>query len=388
MPDIHAKLSASGAKKWINCPKSVEMESKFPDSESEYAAEGTTAHALGEAKLRLAVNQITRVKYHKAIKDLKITEDMEEYTDAYRDYVIERYNAARAVTSDAQLMIEQRLDFSKWVPEGFGTGDAVIIADTVMEITDLKFGQGVVISAQENPQLRLYALGALSAFDFLYDIQEIRMTIFQPRVDNIDTETLSVEELTQWGDTIKPLADRAYNNEGECCASSHCDSGFCKARPVCRAYAEERGRLAALEFRPPAELSNDEIAEVIDQSERLASWSKLVKGFALEQALNNGVKYPGFKVVAGRSNRKYSKPDEEIAGLLVKAGYKEEDIYVKSLLSISKMEALLSKKVFNDLLGGCVIKPQGSPTLVPMEDKRPELNSVSEDFKHIIEKGE
>lgn len=388
MPDVHAKLSASGAKKWLNCPASITLESKFPDTESAYAAEGTAAHALGEAKLRLALNKITRVLYHKLIRDIEITEDMEEYTDAYRDFVIERYNALKEQYSGTTLQLEQRLDFSQWVPGGFGTGDAVIIGDDVIEIIDLKYGQGVKVSARENPQLRLYALGAMSDYGFLFDIHKIRMTIFQPRLDNIDTEELTADELLEWGKSVKPRAILANEGSDECRAGKHCDDGFCKARPICRAYTEEKSKLAALDFKPPPELTIDEIAEVIDQSEKLATWAKLVKDYALEQALDNGVRYPGFKVVEGRSNRKYSVPDDVIAAVLTAEGYSETDIYKKEILGITKMETLLSKKRFNELLGGYVIKPPGKPTLVRSEDKRPEINTAekaAEDFKEIIE---
>lgn len=382
MPETHAKLSASGAKKWINCPLSVKMESEIPDKESTYAAEGTTAHALSEAKLKLATKQLTRVQYHKAIKDLNITEDMEEYTDAYRDFVIERLNAAKALTPDAELKIEQRLDFSDWVPGGFGTGDAVIISDGTVEVIDLKYGQGIRVSAQDNPQLRLYGLGALAAYDFLYDIDTITMTIFQPRLDHCDSETLALKELKDWGEYIREKATLADSGEGECVAGKHCDEGFCKARAICRAYANEKLRLAPMDFKPPAQLTNDEIAEIIDQSEKLANWAKTVKDYALEQALN-GEKYPGFKIVEGRSNRKYSKSDEEIGSILENAGYREDDIYTKNILGISKMESFLSKKTFKEVLGDYIIKPQGKPTLVPVEDSRPEWNSADEDFKNV-----
>lgn len=389
MPDMHAKLSASGSKKWLNCPASITLESGFPDTVSAYAAEGTAAHALGEAKLRLAINQITRVQYHKHIKDLEITEDMEEYTDAYRDYVLERYNALKGEFPDTTLQLEQLLNFSEWVPGGFGTGDAVIIGGDTVEIIDLKYGQGVKVLAGQNPQLRLYALGAVSEYGFLFDIQKIRTTIFQPRLDNIDTEELTCEELLQWGKDVIPKAALADKGSDECHAGRHCDDGFCKARPICRAYAEEKCKLAAMDFKPPAELSIDEIAEIIDQSERLAAWAKLVKDYALEQAVNKGIRYPGFKVVEGKSNRKYAVSDAEIAAILTEKGYSEQDIYKKEILGISKMESLLSKKKFNEFLGDYVIKPQGKPTLVPAEDKRPEINTAekaAEDFKNIIEK--
>lgn len=389
MPDIHAKLSASGAKKWLNCPASVTLESKFPDTSSTYAVEGTIAHALGEAKLRLATGQITRVQYHKTIEPLETTEDMEEYTDEYRDFVLERYNDLKGRYDETALLLEQRLNYDDWVPGGFGTGDAVIIGGNTIEIIDLKYGKGVEVSAQGNPQLRLYALGAVSEYGFLFDIDTVRMTIFQPRLDNIDVEELTYDELINWGKEVIPKAEQADKGSDECHAGSHCDDGFCKARPICRAYAEERCKLVAMDFKPPLELSVDEIAEIIDQSEHLATWAKLVKDFALDQAVNKGVCYPGFKVVEGRSNRKYAVSDKEIADKLIQNGCCESDIYKKEILSISKMEALLGKKKFNEFLGKLVIKPQGKPTLVPTEDSRPEINTAekaAEDFKDIIEK--
>lgn len=382
MPEEHAKLSASGSKKWINCPASIAMESKFPDENSEYAQEGTTAHSLGEAKLKLALNYITRVQYHKMISSLDINEDMEEYTDEYRDFVLARYNAVKRQCKDAQIHLEHRLDFSDWVPNSFGTGDAIIVGGGILEIIDLKYGRGVKVSADKNSQLRIYGLGALSEFDYLYDIQKVNLAIFQPRLANVDIEKLTRDDLIKWGEELKTKALLADSGDGDCIAGRHCDEGFCKARAVCRAYAEEKNRLAALDFKPPSELDADEIAEVIDQSEHLATWAKLVREYALKQALA-GVKYPGFKVVEGRSNRKYAADDGKIAGILRDNGYDEDTIYAKELLGITKMEGLLGKARFNELIGDYVIKPQGKPTLVKAEDKRPEWNSAEEDFKNI-----
>ena len=388
MPDIHAKLSASGSKKWLNCPGSVKLEAEFPDTISEYAAEGTTAHALGEAKLNLTMKMISRVGYHKQTANLDITEDMDEYTDEYRDFVLERFNEALRNSKDAVLAVERRLDFSAYVPNGFGTGDAVIISTGTIEIIDLKYGIGVPVSAENNSQLRLYALGALDYYDYLYDIRTITMTIYQPRIDNISTETISVEELYKWGEEVKAKAELADNADNlECIAGKHCDDGFCKARPICRAYAEQKQKLAVYDFKPPEKLSVDEIAEIIDQADSLCKWAKLVKDYALNQAVNNGVKFPGFKLVEGRSNRTYTN-EEKIAEKLIKNGYSESDIYTKKLKGITDMTSLLGKKNFDKLIGGLVIKPQGAPTLVSAEDKRDEISSIQqtrEDFKEFIE---
>lgn len=388
MPDIHARLSASGAKKWINCPGSIQLEENFEDKPSQFAEEGTNAHALGEAKIRLATKEYNRTKYHNAIRNLEITEDMEDYAESYKNYVIERYNSALQKTPDAILMLEQRLDFSKYVPDGFGTGDAVIIAEGKLEIIDLKYGKGVEVSAVDNPQLRLYALGAYEAFDMLYGFDTVEMTIYQPRLDNISSESISVAELLEWGESVKKAAQLANDDSViECVAGKHCDTGFCKARPVCRAYAEERQKIAVYDFKPPAMLTVAEIADIIEQSASLEKWAKLVCDYALEQAYKHGVEYPGYKVVEGRSNRKYSKPDSEVAKILTDNGYQESDILVHKLKGITDIEKLLGKKTFAEVLGSYVVKPPGKPTLVCSEDKRPAINSAmqaQEDFKNDI----
>lgn len=388
MPDIHARLSASGAKKWINCPGSIQLEENFEDKPSQFAEEGTNAHALGEAKIRLATKEYNRTKYHNAIRNLEITEDMEDYAESYKNYVIERYNSALQKTPDAILMLEQRLDFSKYVPDGFGTGDAVIIAEGKLEIIDLKYGKGVEVSAVDNPQLRLYALGAYEAFDMLYGFDTVEMTIYQPRLDNISSESISVAELLEWGESVKKAAQLANDDSiTECVAGKHCDTGFCKARPVCRAYAEERQKMAVYDFKLPAMLTVAEIADIIEQSASLEKWAKLVCDYALEQAYKHGVEYPGYKVVEGRSNRKYSKPDSEVAKILTDNGYQESDILVHKLKGITDIEKLLGKKTFAEVLGSYVVKPPGKPTLVCSEDKRPAINSAmqaQEDFKNDI----
>lgn len=388
MPDIHARLSASGAKKWINCPGSIQLEENFEDKPSQFAEEGTNAHALGEAKIRLATKEYNRTKYHNAIRNLEITEDMEDYAESYKNYVIERYNSALQKTPDAILMLEQRLDFSKYVPDGFGTGDAVIIAEGKLEIIDLKYGKGVEVSAVDNPQLRLYALGAYEAFDMLYGFDTVEMTIYQPRLDNISSENISVAELLEWGESVKKAAQLANDDSViKCVAGKHCDTEFCKARPVCRAYAEERQKMAVYDFKPPAMLTVAEIADIIEQSASLEKWAKLVCDYALEQAYKHGVEYPGYKVVEGRSNRKYSKPDSEVAKILTDNGYQESDILVHKLKGITDIEKLLGKKTFAEVLGSYVVKPPGKPTLVCSEDKRPAINSAmqaQEDFKNDI----
>ena len=386
MPEIHAKLSASGAKKWIACPGSVVLEAPMPDKTSEYATEGTTAHALGEAKIRLAIKEITRAKYNKIIKELEIDEDMEDYTDEYRDFVLERFNAAKRNTPDAVLLLEQRLDFLEYVPEGFGTGDCVIIGNGQMEIIDLKYGKGVPVQAENNPQMMLYALGALAAYDFLYDISGVSLTIYQPRIKNIDTAEMTVQELGDWGESIKPIARKAFDGTEEFCSGSHCDTGFCKARPICRAYAEQKLAMARFDFAKPSTLTPDEIAEILDEADALAKWATLIKDYALDEALHNGTEFPGYKVVEGRSNRAYALDDTLIASMLIAKGYNEDDIWPRKLKTVSNLEKYLGKKEFSAVLGEYIVKPAGKPTLVPATDKRPAVTSADaamKDFENV-----
>lgn len=388
MPEVHAKLSASGAKKWLACPGSILLEAETADKPSAYAAEGTAAHSLGEAKIRLATKEYTKANYLNVVKELEIDEEMEEYTDAYRDFVLERFHLARGKDPGAMLLLEQRLDFSAYAPEGFGTGDCVILSAGEVEIIDLKYGRGVRVEAEGNPQMRLYALGALSAYDFLYDIAEVRMCIFQPRIDHIDMTAISAAELRQWGERIQPQAAIAFAGTEEYQAGKHCDAGFCKARPFCRAYAEQKAKAAKYEFRKPARLTAEEISEVLEQAEALAKWATLIKEYALDEALHNGRVFPGYKVVEGRSNRSFNADESLIAGQLIARGYQEDSFYPRKLISLGALEKYLGKSEFEKILGEFVVKPAGKPTLVPETDKRPALNSTEAaraDFEHLIE---
>lgn len=375
----HALLSASGAKRWMSCPPSALLEKQFPDQTSDFAAEGTFAHAFGDLMLSRALEQIDGKTYKKSLaaleKDAYYSPGLVEYVDQYVTLALEKVSEARARSRDAVILLEQRLDFSQWVPEGFGTGDVVIIADEIMEIIDLKYGKGVAVSAEDNPQMRLYALGALAQFEYLYDIRKIRMTICQPRLDSISTEELWVNDLVCWAETeLKPRAQMAFIGEGEYCAGDHCR--FCKAKFTCRARAEANLELAKMDFRDPAVLADDEIGEVLAKAAQLQAWASDIAAYALDQAENHGKKWDGWKLVEGRSTRKYLD-EEAVANTLLSGGRTEEDIYTKSLLGITAMEKLLGKKNFGQILGELIIKPAGKPVLVPEADKRPEINSTA-----------
>jgi len=384
MAKKHALLSASGAKKWLNCPLSVQMESRFPETENTYAAEGTAAHALAEAKIRLALGLLTQAEYKIKKENNAADADMDSYTTAYSDFVLERFNAAKQRTTDAAIKIEEKVDFSEYVPEGFGTTDALIMDDTFLEVIDLKYGKGVLVSAENNPQLMLYALGALAEYDYLYDIQIVITTIYQPRLDNISSYTLTVKELKEWGENVvRPKAENAFNSNGECCAGDHCDTGFCKARNICKKYAELRMQLAQYDFKGANELSVYDIADILSKVDKLVSWAKSIKEYALDQAVNNGIRYPGFKLVEGKSNRAFAS-EEKVVKALEDIGYSEVDIFNKKLKSLTELEKLLGKKRFKEILAELVIKPAGKPTLVPEKDKREEINSATDDFEDYL----
>lgn len=362
----HAILSASGAHRWMNCTPSARLELEFDDKSGEAAAEGTAAHALSEHKLRKAL----KMKSDKPLSQYD-SDEMDKYTDEYVEFVLEVIEQAKQACNDPLVLIEQRLDFSTYVPDGFGTGDCVIIADGTLHIIDFKYGQGVLVSAEENPQMKLYSLGALELFDGIYDIGEVAMTIYQPRRENVSTSTVSKESLYQWADEIlKPKAELAFTGDGNYRPGEWCQ--FCRASVKCRARAEEKMKLAVFEFTLPPLLSDEEIAEILSSLGDLTNWANDIMAYAANAAINHGKEWPGFKVVTGRSNRKYTN-EKAVAEAVKKAGY--QDIYRQSLITITQMEKLLGKKRFNEILGGLVKKPPGKPVLVPVSDKRSEITT-------------
>ena len=376
-PEKHAKLSASSAHRWMNCNPSANLEREFADKTSEAAAEGSAAHALCEHKLRKALKMRSVRPVSKYDSD-----EMEMYTDSYVEFVLEQIEVAKQHCTDPFVLIEQRLDFSCYVPDGFGTGDCLIVADKLLHIIDFKYGLGVLVDAAENPQMMLYALGALQLFDALYDIDTISMSIFQPRRENVSTWTITVAELKEWAEKIlRPKAELAFKGEGEFNPGPWCT--FCKAAVKCRARAEEKLALAQYEFAKPPLLTDEEIEDILSRLDDLTKWANEIAAYAQDAAINHGKQWNGFKLVEGRSVRKYSDEAAVVAAATA-AGYR--DIYKKSLISITEMEKLMGKKTFAEVLGGLVIKPHGKPTLVPASDKRPAIHSgANHDFTEITE---
>lgn len=375
MPTKHARLSASSAFRWINCPGSVALSDQCPTpASSSYADEGTLAHAIGELKLRYVNDEISKRQLNAKMKPLLQSEyycgEMEEATGYYADAVIE---ALEAAGEDAELMIEQQFSLSRWVPEGFGTSDAVVIGGGVIQVIDLKYGKGIKVDARNNPQLRLYGLGAANLFDSLYDFDTVRMTIIQPRLDHISTEELPLSELLAWAeDEVKPRAQMAMDGTDYTAVGDWCR--FCPAKAVCRKRAEYNLSIAKDDFKKPPLLSDEEIGEVLRRADELQHWVKDVDDYALEQALA-GKQYDGWKLVEGRSVRKYAD-DLKVAEALKAAGYDEAMLYERKLYGISAMEKIVGKKRLTETLGDLIMKPAGKPVLVPESDKREAINTA------------
>lgn len=374
----HSILSPSGAHRWMNCTPSARLEQEFEEIGSEAAKEGTAAHALCEHKLKKALHMRSK----RPVSDYH-SDEMEECSDAYVDFVMEQYELAKQTCKDPVVLIEQKLDFSCYVPEGFGTGDCIIISDDKLHIVDFKYGMGILVEVEENPQMKLYALGALEIYDALYDIKEVSMTIFQPRRENVSTWTISVDTLKAWAENeLKLRAQMAYNGEGEYLPGEWCT--FCRAAARCRARAEEKLKLAQMEFKMPPLLTDAEIEEILLLLPNLTKWANEITAYATDAAVNHGKEWKGFKVVEGRSVRKF-RDENQVAEAAKEAGY--TDIYRKSLITLTEMQKLMGKQKFEEVLGGLIFKPPGKPTLVPATDKRPAMNVTNaiNEFNEIKE---
>ncbi len=368
----HALLSASSSSRWLNCPPSARLAEHLEDTTSDFAAEGTDAHTLCEFKLRRALG-LTLGEKQPVLK--WYSQEMEDYATDYVAFILELVNEARKSGNEPIVLVEQRLDYSRYVQEGFGTGDAVIVAGDTLHVVDYKHGRGVLVDAHENTQMMLYALGALELFDFLFDIKHVNMTIYQPRIGNISTYQLEAMDLVDWAEnTLSPIAKLAYEGKGEFKCGDHCQ--FCKAKAICRERSECNMRLAAYDFSEAPVLADDEIEEILSKVDHLVSWANDIKTYALNAAIR-GKQWQNWKIVQGRSNRKYSN-ETAVAEVVKGAGL---DPYEQKLVTITELERRIGKARFNELLAHLIIKPEGKPTLVPRSDKREEVNTAAADFK-------
>lgn len=401
MPEKHALLSASSSKQWLNCPPSARLQENFPNESSVYAEEGTWAHELCEYKVK---------KYlHRRMKRPQsdyLTEEIENLTDVYADFIITTIEKMKAEQGSVLALVEEKLDYSHIAPSGFGTGDMVMLTPGVLHIADFKTGSGVYVDADHNSQMMLYALGALHAYDYLFDIQSVSMTIIQPRLENISTFTCTKQELLDWAEHIKPIAKLAYEGKGEQKPGEWCK--FCRAKHACRARAQEALALVKTEFldldngalsdeteytdatapyspdreapvfKSPALISQQEIEAILPTLNRISEWITAVLAYVSGEAINHGVAWDGYKVVEGRSKRQFTDI-KAVVNAATEAGF--TDVYKQEIISLTEFEKMMGKKRFAEILGAFVVKPPGKLTLVPNTDPRPavDLSSSAED---------
>ena len=392
MPGLHATLSASGAKRWMSCPPSARLEERlrgiFGEKSTPFAEEGTKAHSLAELKLlrekgRLGeddgINDFNYDLRRKALGD--IPKEMDEATDYYAEIIIEKFLTARQSCPDAQLKLEQRLDFSRWVPNGFGTGDAVIVSEELLEVCDLKYGKGVPVFAENNQQARCYGLGALHCYGVLYGFKHVRNTIIQPRLDSVTEEMLTTDELLQWAETeLKPAAELAWKGKGEFNPGDHCK--FCAARAICYARATKAMTIFKHGFETPGVIPDDAIPEILAVADTAIDWIKDLQAYALSQALR-GQEWPGYKLVRGKRPPRKWVDEEEAKHQLIRAGYEPEVYTETKFKSPSNIEKLVGKQAFEAIFATLVTQGDGALTLVPESDKRTEFTSAEADFSDI-----
>ncbi len=387
-PEKHALLSASKAYQWLACPPSAKWEQEFPESTSDAAEEGRFAHALAEDHLlkRIKGRKITTTKQFREAKWYRPA--MEEHVATYSDVIADVYNQMVQEGRDPYIYLETQLDLSEWVPDGFGTADCIVIAEGHLHVFDFKYGKGVPVSAEENPQLKLYALGAIKAYDWMYPIDEVTLHIIQPRLGSVTEWSVSREVLEKWGKFIvKPIGEKAIKGEGDFNPGED-QCRFCKCKNRCRAYNDYVLETCQLRFddlgmeRPPNELSDLEIAKMLKSVAEIKRWVTSVEDYARDQAVNNGVKFPGFKLVAGISRRVIT--DESVViTILDDAGFTTDKTC--KLRGITELEDLVGKAKLGKLINDYVTKPPGKPTLVPESDSRPELNDVNTVFTEVKE---
>lgn len=378
----HALLSASGAYRWLSCPGSARLEDKFEDEPSIYAAEGTLAHEIAELKIiKYFTTDLRPSEFKKRINELKKNElysaEMDRYTNEYRDYINDIY---LSFESKPFFLAEQKVDFSSYVPEGFGTVDCTLVGDKVIHIFDLKYGKGVPVTAENNPQGMLYALGTYLEQSAIDEIEKVVIHIVQPRIKNTSSFEISSEELLKWAESIKDVAQKAYEGSNEFHVGEHC--GFCKANGNCRKQAEKYMNIEVLD---PALLTDEEIGEGLAKVKELSKWAKKFEDYALVRAQNGG-NVKGWKLVAGRGGNRTFTDKAVAAQLLEEVGLDREEIYKTELISVTAAEKLLGEETLYKIAGNYIQKPEGKPTLATLDDKRPalELRTPADVFKDEI----
>ena len=398
-PEKHALLSASSASRWLKCTAAPRYEEQFPEKTSEYAEEGRLAHAICELKvIKQFTTQLTPRTFTTRLKKLKdnplYQDEMDKTSDLYLEHLTER---AMQYDTKPNVAVEVRVDFAEYVPEGFGTCDCIMIGGDTLNITDYKHGKGVPVSAEGNAQMRLYALGALKRYAPIYGntIKKVCMTIDQPRIQTEpSSETITVEDLLAWGESIKPAAAKAYMGMGEFKPGEHCR--FCRGKAKCRARADQNTALEEFKDcvpqnaeKPPlfgqGTLTDEEIGDLLIRGQELVKWYKDLEEYALSTILKGGT-IPGWKAVAGRSNRAFTDTEAAIAAVIA-AGYDEALVYERKPKTLTELEKLMGKAEFADKLGSFVVKPIGKPTLALLTDKREAYNPAAADFAGITENG-
>ncbi len=373
-PESHALLSASGSHRWLACPPSVRLTEHIQTGTSQFAEEGRIAHAYSEHILGLFIGTVTDKRVPAFIRNSQyFNDEMKSFIAEYTDKIIEEYNAALSVDRDAKLLLEQKYSYTDYVPSGFGTADVTIITNKKLIVMDLKYGKGVPVDAVGNPQIRLYGLGAYQSFGMLYDFEEVELHILQPRLESYSSECLYLDELLDWGESIKPIAMQAYRGEGEFQSGEHCR--WCPVKATCRHRYEENIELAKYDFCSSDTLSIQEIGDILARVKRLEAWSKDVQEYAFSLA-KKGTDIPGWKLVAGRSSRFI--PDESLPAFEeeLRMLFRKEELEKTSRKSMSEIEKMLGKKDFGILFNDYVKISEGKPTLVPEADKRPAISGT------------
>lgn len=376
----HALLSASSAHRWLVCTRAPRLEETLPETESGYANEGRLAHAIAELRLRKQYTPLKKSEFEKKLNELKsdplFTNEMMNYIDVYVDYI---NSITYSFTNQPYIAIEKRLGYSDYAPEGFGTGDCIVINGNELYVIDFKYGKGVPVSAENNPQMKLYALGAYTESSFLFNIEKVTMVIVQPRIENISESTISIDELLAWGESIRPIAQKAYNGEGEFVIGEHCR--FCRAKALCRARSEFNTSIDT--SKSPELLTDEEIGQILTKAQDLKAWISALEEYSFK-AITEGKTIPGWKVVEGRSTRQFADTDKAFE-ILKQNGIDEAVLYERKPVTLTQVEKLLGKSKFAELLSEYVIRPEGKPTLAPENDKREPLKrpTAQDDFGNL-----